>query len=102
MSKIVLVETVSTFRHVYAVELNDNDPAEYALDDVVMAGTGAEEFGLQEFSQKHIAEDIFSHRVVTEEEYLRVFDEMNDYLSSWTTEQKKKYIYKSEEIKEVE
>ena len=43
MSKIVLVETVSTFRHVYAVELNDNDPAEYALDDVVMAGTGAEE-----------------------------------------------------------
>ena len=102
MSKIVLVETVSIFRHVYAVELNDNDPAEYALDDVVMAGTGAEEFGLQEFSQKHIAEDIFSHRVVTEEEYLRVFDEMNDYLSSWTTEQKKKYIYKSEEIKEVE
>ena len=82
MSKIVLVETVSTFRHVYAVELNDNDPAEYALDDVVMAGTGAEEFGLEDFAQKHIAEDIFSHRVVSEEEYLRVFDEMNGYLSS--------------------
>ena len=102
MSKIVLVETVSTFRHVYAIELQDDEPAEYALDDVTMIATGSEEFGLQEFSQKHIAEDIFSHRVVTEEEYLRVFDEMNDYLSSWTTEQKKKYIYKSEEIKEVE
>ena len=36
MSKIVLVETISTFRHVYAVELNDDEPAEYALDDVVM------------------------------------------------------------------
>ena len=102
MSKIVLVETVSTFRHVYAVELNDNDPAEYALDDVVMAGTGAEEFGLQEFSQKHIAEDIFSHRVVTEEEYLRVFDEMNGYLKDWEPEKKKQYIYKAKENKEVD
>ena len=102
MSKIVLVETISTFRHVYAVELNDNDPAEYALDDVVMAGTGAEEFGLEDFAQKHIAEDIFSHRVVSEEEYLRVFDEMNGYLSSWTPEQKKKYIYKAKENKEAD
>jgi hypothetical protein len=25
MSKIVLVETVSTFRHVYAIELEDNE-----------------------------------------------------------------------------
>ena len=36
MSKIVLVETVSTFRHVYAVSLPDNEPADYALDDVVV------------------------------------------------------------------
>ena len=89
MSKIVLVETVSTFKHIYAVEVADNDPAEYALDTVVM-----HEKGLDEFAQKHIGEDIFSHRVISEEEYLEIFDKENDYLKSWPSEEKKKFIYK--------
>lgn len=89
MSKIVLVETVSMFKHIYAVEVGDNDPAEYALDTVTM-----QEKGLDEFAQKHIGEDIFSHRVVTEEEYIKVFDEMNHYLKEWSPEEKKKFIYK--------
>lgn len=89
MSKIVLVETVSIFRHVYAVELNDDEPKEYALDDIVM-----HEKGLDEFAQEHVSEDIFSHRVVTEEEYIKVFDEMNGYLEHWPLEEKKKFIYK--------
>jgi hypothetical protein len=89
MSKIVLVETVSTFRHVYAIELEDNEPNEYALDDVV-----GEMGKLEDFAQEHISEDIFSHRVISEEEYIKVFDEMNDYLSGWSLEQKKKFIYK--------
>lgn len=89
MSKIVLVETVSMFRHVYAVELNDDEPNEYALDDVTLM-----EKGLDEFSQKHISEDIFSHREITEEEYLKLFDELNGYLKLWTPEQKKSFIYK--------
>jgi hypothetical protein len=85
----------------YAIELDDNEPNEYALDEVVVSCTGGKT-KLEEFSQQHIAEDIFSHRIVSEEEYLRVFDETNDYLKAWTPEQKKKYIYKSEKIKEVE
>ena len=89
MSKIVLVETVSTFRHVYAVELNDDEPIEYALDDVTM-----QEKGLDEFAQVHIGEDVFSHRVISEEEYIQMFDELNDYMKQWTPEQKKKFIYK--------
>jgi hypothetical protein len=93
MSKIVLVETVSTFRHVYAIELNDNEPTEYALDDVTWIATGGS-IKLEEFAQKHIAEDIFSHRQVTEEEYISIFDEMNDYLKEWSPEQKKKFIFK--------
>jgi hypothetical protein len=101
MSKIILVETVSTFRHVYAVELEDHEPAEYALDEVVVSCTGGKT-KLEEFSQQHIAEDIFSHRVISEEEYIRIFDEMNDYIKDWTIDEKKKYIYKSEKIKEVE
>lgn len=89
MPKIVLVETISTFKHVYAIELNDDDPKEHALDSVVM-----KEKGLDEFAQEHLGEDVFSHRVITEEEYLRIFDEMNDYIKSWTTEQKKQFIFK--------
>jgi len=96
MSKIVLVETVSTFRHLYAVEVPDEGEIEWALDTVTEHATGAE-IGLTEFAQKHISEDVFSYREVTEEEYLKVFDEENDYLSDWDDEQKKKYIYKGEE-----
>lgn len=103
MSKIVLVETVSMFRHVYAVELNDDEPNEYALDDVTCGMYNSEK--LEDFAQQHISEDIFSHRVVTEEEYIQLFDEMNDYLKEWSPEQKKKFIYKRNEeedrIKEV-
>lgn len=89
MSKIVLVETVSTFRHVYAIELNDDEPNDYALEDVVM-----QEKGLDEFAQVHLGEDIFSHRVISEDEYIQMFDEMNDYLKEWPADQKKKFIYK--------
>lgn len=97
MPKIVLVETVSTFRHLYAVEVADNDPIEYALDDVTMGVTGeytGEPGCLEEFSQHHVSEDIFSYREITEDEYLKIFDKENDYLKAWDTEQKKKFIYK--------
>ena len=93
MGKIVLVETVSTFRHIYAVELIDDVPDDYALDEVVNLACGGES-KLEEVGQVHVAEDIFSHRVVSEEEYLKIFDEMNDYLKDWPTEKKKKFIYK--------
>jgi hypothetical protein len=93
MSKIVLVETVSTFRHVYAVRLKDNEPVEYALDDVVM---NVNDNKISEVTQSHIAEDIFSHRVVTEKEYLEMFDRDNAYLSEWPTEKKLEFIYQRE------
>ena len=93
MSKIVLVETVSTFRHVYAVRLKDNEPVEHALDDVVM---NMNEDTISEVTQSHISEDIFSHRVVTEKEYLEMFDRDNAYLSGWPTEKKLEFIYQRE------
>jgi len=92
MSKIVLVETVSMFKHIYAVELNDDEPIEYALDDVTCEMYNSVK--LEDFGQEHIDENIFSHRVVTEEEYIKVFDDINDYMKHWTPEQKKKFIYK--------
>ena len=93
MSKIVLVETVSTFRHMYAVEVKDENPIEYALDDVTWVATGGS-IELEEFAQHHVAEDVFSYREITEDEYLKIFDKENDYLKEWTAEQKKKFIYK--------
>jgi hypothetical protein len=100
MSKIVLVETISMFRHVYAVELNDDEPNEYALDDVIDCLNDSTK--LEEFAQEHIDENIFSHRVVSEEEYIRMFDELNNYSASWTPEQKKKFIYKRENHRAVD
>jgi len=96
MSKIVLVETVSTFRHMYAVEVKDENPIEYALDDVTWVATGGT-IEFEEFAQKHIAEDVFSYREITEDEYLKIFDKENDYLKEWTVEQKKQFIHKVKE-----
>ena len=93
MSKIVLVETVQTFRHMYALEVKDDDPIEYALDSVVVLATGGTT-KLEEFAQNHIDESVFSYREISEEEYLKIFDRENDYLKEWTPEQKKQFIHK--------
>ena len=92
MSKIVLVETISSFRHVYAVELPDHVPNDYALDDVTL-NISSDEPEFEEFGQEHIGETILSHRVIDEKEYLRMFDEISSYLSEWTDEEKKRFIF---------
>lgn len=81
---IQLVETVSIFRMRYAIE---TDSAEYAADEVTMGD-------VSDMSQQHIAENITSIREISEEEYIRIFDEDNDYLASWTDEQKFESIKK--------
>ena len=78
-------------------ELPDNVPNEYALDDVTL-NIGSDEPEFEEFGQEHIGETILSHRVIDEKEYLRVFDEVSSYLSEWTDEEKKRFIFKSEAL----
>lgn len=96
MSKLVLVETVSTFRHSYVVRLPDNEPNDYAIDDVIDSITGGPyQDKLEELTQHHIAEDIYGHRVISESEYLEIFDRDNAYLSGWTDEEKKRFIFDS-------
>ena len=92
MSKLVLVETVSTFRHTYVIKLPDSEPDDYALDDVV-CGIDNLNDNLTDVTQNHISEDIFSHRVITEDEYLEMFDRENAYLSGWSNEQKMRFIF---------
>lgn len=79
-TELVMVECVSTFRMRYVVEV-PKGKKEWALDTVTVNEA-------EEFSQEHLGEQIFSHRVIDKEEYLRVFNEDNDYLSSWKDDDK--------------
>ena len=81
MSKYVLVDTVLSYRMRYVIELDDNDPNEYALDTVVYNEA-------IEFSQYFLGEQIVSHRQITEDEIITLCDEDNDYLKSWDNQKK--------------
>lgn len=71
----VLVETVSTMRHRYMVEVPKGKEL-WALDTVTMEEA-------TEFSQKSIDENIISHRVVSYEEAIKMCDQDNEYGSTW-------------------
>jgi hypothetical protein len=83
----VLVETVSTFRERYMVEVPvgidryGKDKADWALDTVTLEEA-------KEFSQEHLGETIVSHRVITKEDALELCDKDNAYCKSWTEEHK--------------
>jgi hypothetical protein len=82
---LFLVETISVFRMRYVVQ---GKSAEHAEDSVVMNDIK------DDMSQKHLDETIVSTRQIDEKEYLRIFDEDNDYLKSWTDEKKLSMIHK--------
>jgi hypothetical protein len=89
MSKYILVEAVSQFRQRYVVEVpyppNDGDcpctAEEWAADTVTMQDA-------KEFSQLWLGEVITSTREISKEETLVMCDKDNDYVQSWTDEQK--------------
>jgi len=88
----VLVETISTFRERYMVEVPvgtdqyGKDKADWALDTVTLEEA-------KEFSQEHLGETIVSHRVVTKEEALAMCDKDNDYARVWNDELKIKTFF---------
>lgn len=85
----VLVETVSISRLRYVVEVPD-DHIGYALDTVVCNEA-------TEFSQEFLDELITSHRVISDDEYFKLFDQDNDYLAGWTNEEKLKLLTRIKE-----
>ena len=85
MKKLVLVETISQYRVRYAIEVEDD--IDHALDTVVWDGDT-----LEELSQKHMGEFPISHREITGEEYLQIFDKDNDGLKVLNEKQKKEFI----------
>jgi hypothetical protein len=85
---LYLVETVSIFRHRYVVDCKE---PEHATDTVIM-GLGDENF--KEFSQYHVDECVSSVREIDQDQYLKQLVEDNEYLESWSQEQKLKLINK--------
>lgn len=81
-----LVQTIQTFRMDYVIEAKEEG---HALDEVVCR---MGEF--EEISQADLGENIVCSREISEEEYLKFFDKENDYLKSWTKEQKLARIHK--------
>jgi hypothetical protein len=84
--KLYLVETISMFRMRYVVEAKEE---EHAGDTVVME---LSQTGFKEFSQHHVDESISDIREISKEEYLKLFDKDNDYLKSWTKEEKFQFV----------
>ena len=97
--KYAVVTTVSTFYHHYVVPMdqlqkcNPDSPVEasWLADSVVMNE-------VEEFSQKHLGEQIVDCYEVDEIQMLEMFDKQNDYLKEWTTEQKLTWVCDSIEV----
>ena len=89
MKKYVLVETVASYRMRYVVELNENDPNEWACDSVVCDEAG-------DIGQKFLGENISDCREVAPEEirYLAIQD--CDAYKSWTAEEMIEILVKGE------
>jgi hypothetical protein len=93
MSKLVMVETLSQFRHRYVVEIPD-DSYDFVASDYILYNDDA-----KEMSQHHLGEIEFSKREITKEEYIKLFNEDNDYLVGWLEDNKLAQINKLTETK---
>ena len=83
-----LIDTISTFRIRYAVEAETEDQARMILSTNIGNST------FNEFSQNHLGELVADMREIDDAEYLVQFDKDNDYLKSWTDEQKFSFLNK--------
>ena len=81
----VLVETVEMFRMRYMIEV-PKGKKEYSLDTITCREG-------KEFSQEWLGETIVSHRVISENDALKLCDEDNKAFKDWTKEQKLKAFF---------
>lgn len=81
---LYMVDCYSIFHIRYVVRAKEES---HAYDEVVMGGDS-----LKEFSQKHLDVNAFDARKITKEEYFELFNKDNAYLSSWSEDEKLKFI----------
>lgn len=83
-----LIETISSHRCRYVIEANNEQDAINEMDYI--------DCDIKEFSQLHIGEEISHSREISDEEYMKLFDEDNGYLFKWSDELKLSLINKVE------
>ena len=96
MTKYVIVTAISSYRMRYCIpvdklqQLNTDVPIEgHEIEWAEDCVTCNE---VEEFSQKHIGEQIIDTEIVDEEQMLNRFDADNDYLRGWTREKKIQHV----------
>lgn len=84
---LYVVDSVSMFRMRYVVDCNS------AAEAKLLVKNHLTDDELKEFSQHHIGETMVSARALSsQEEYIELFDEDNDYLADWDVEKKLRFI----------
>ena len=83
--RLYVIDVLCTHRIRYVIESTEDE-----LHNVVTFNNTDE---LTEFSQEHLGDNIVSYRRIDginngKDSYLKLFDQNNDYLKSWTPEQK--------------
>lgn len=92
-NKYAIVTAVSSYRMRYAIPMEDlqnmNTNAKVELEWAADAVTCEE---VEEFSQHWLGEQIVDVQELDEEQILELFDKENEYLSSWSKDQKLEHI----------
>jgi len=84
MSKnLYLIETVSSFRMAYCIRANSQEEAE----NILLKSVEPKEFG-----QEYIGENTFNITEVNTEQYISMFNDMNDYIAHIDHDRKLSYI----------
>ena len=81
---IYVVNTISSFNIRYAVRAKSyQDAMDYVSHKIESDG-----LNITELHQQHQGEIVRDAKKISKKEYLKRFDELNDYLKGWTKEQK--------------
>lgn len=91
--KLYLLETISIHKMLYAVEASSENEVENLFNEGVL---------IQEMGQDYMGEITFSTQEITKDQYIEIFDKINDYLKKIPKKDKEKFIYKEGKNKERE
>lgn len=72
MPKLVLIETISQFKHQYVVEIGDDEPISNAVDHWALNHDTTD---FEELSQQHLGEMDITRRVVTMDELQKICED---------------------------
>ena len=84
MSKLIMIHTISKFRHGYAVRVDDDADPEKVFEEIVDNS--------EELYQTWCGERFETSYEITEEDVIKLFDLEHPYATEWTREKKLEYI----------